>query len=556
MPEKLKVELATEPADPAAGPGQQLRHVRPTSSTARRAVGPHGRGRHAHHRRCAALPRFRPLQLRLAERAQGVRAALHHAQGAGHRRHGQVAPRMGRRHQGHALAAARPVQARVFEPGGGRATKTDKTVPMRTRNVYLGIRPTFEGRYAARGRRDRVRHRGGRRRRQAGRPAAASNTRSSASTGNYQWYQVDGRWRWQSTPNERLVGRRHVALKADQPTRLQRQLSWGAHRLTVIDRQNRHRPARRVLCRLVRRLRQRRGDARHAARGERQAELHAGRDRARMRIEPPFAGEAHARHRHRPHRQPPTPCRCRPAARPSRCRSRPTGAPAPMRWSRPGGRSTSRPIARRRAPSARAWLGVDPSCARSPSQIGAPEKVTPRQRIEVPIKVGNLAERGGVRHPRRGRRGHPAAHALQDAQSRRLLLRQAPARRRHARRLRPPARRPRRRSRPHPDRRRCRRHRRPRHRADAHRRAVQRTGEARRQGRGQDRARHPRLHRPAQADGGGLRQDARRLGRPAPVRARRGRAPTWCCRASWRPTTAAAWRCRCTMSTARPATIA
>jgi FAD synthase len=29
-------------------------------------------------------------------------------------------------------------------PGGGRATRADKTVPMRTRNVYLGIRPTFE----------------------------------------------------------------------------------------------------------------------------------------------------------------------------------------------------------------------------------------------------------------------------------------------------------------------------------------------------------------------------------------------------------------------------
>ena len=72
-----------------------------------------------------------------------------------------------------ALPLRAQLQARVFEPGGGRATRADKTVPMRTRDVYLGIRPTFEGRYAARRRRHRVRHRGRRRRRQAGRPAGS-----------------------------------------------------------------------------------------------------------------------------------------------------------------------------------------------------------------------------------------------------------------------------------------------------------------------------------------------------------------------------------------------
>ena len=64
----------------------------------------------------------------------------------------QVAPRMGRRQVKDTVLPLRAqLQARVFEPGGGRATRADKTVPMRTRNVYLGIRPTFEGRYAREG---------------------------------------------------------------------------------------------------------------------------------------------------------------------------------------------------------------------------------------------------------------------------------------------------------------------------------------------------------------------------------------------------------------------
>ena len=50
-----------------------------------------------------------------------------------------------------ALPLRAQVQARVFEPGGGRATKTEKTLPMRTRDAYLGIRPTFEGRYSREG---------------------------------------------------------------------------------------------------------------------------------------------------------------------------------------------------------------------------------------------------------------------------------------------------------------------------------------------------------------------------------------------------------------------
>ncbi len=105
-------------------------------------------------------------------------------EGAGHRRSaGKSRLEWGGDLKDTPLPLRAQVQVRVFEPGGGRATKTEKTLPMRTRNAYLGIRPTFEGRYAARGHGDRVRHRGGRRHRQAGRACRQSSTRSSAPTG-------------------------------------------------------------------------------------------------------------------------------------------------------------------------------------------------------------------------------------------------------------------------------------------------------------------------------------------------------------------------------------
>src|SRR5260370_4568226 len=129
------------------------------------------------------------------------------------------------------------LQARVFEPGGGRATRADKTVPLRSRDVYLGIRPTFEGRYASEGAvtefdivaADATGKQGARPR--AEYPIGATDD-------NYQWYQVDGKWRWQSSQNERLLTTDTLALKADQPTRLSRQLSWGQYKLTIADSEN------------------------------------------------------------------------------------------------------------------------------------------------------------------------------------------------------------------------------------------------------------------------------------------------------------------------------
>jgi len=70
----------------------------------------------------------------------------------------------------------------------------------------------------------------------AGRPPLGRRTRSSAVTYSYQWYQSDGKWRWQSIQAERLVAADTLAFKADAPTHLAKQLNWGPHRLTINDR--------------------------------------------------------------------------------------------------------------------------------------------------------------------------------------------------------------------------------------------------------------------------------------------------------------------------------
>ena len=154
MPEKLKVELSTDAADPAHRQDQQLRPSRPTSSTARRPRASRSRADMRVTVDAQPFPAFANYTLRLGRTsARSSSRRLITLDGARHRR----AP-ASRASNGPATRSRTPAcrcapssPARVFEPGNGRATKTDKTLPMRTRDVYLGIRPTFEGRYAREG---------------------------------------------------------------------------------------------------------------------------------------------------------------------------------------------------------------------------------------------------------------------------------------------------------------------------------------------------------------------------------------------------------------------
>jgi uncharacterized protein YfaS (alpha-2-macroglobulin family) len=278
------------------------------------------------------------------------------------------------------------IQARVFEPGGGRSTKTDKTVPLRTRSVYLGIRPGFDDRYAQEGvdtSFDLIAVDAD------GKQIARSVEYRIERIGYaYQWYQVDGRWRWQSNANERLVTADTIALKADGPTRLTRRLSWGRHKLTLVDNENR------AVTSMTFYVGWWGGDSDaqetpDTLRVASDKQNYKPGESARLRIEPPFSGEALIA-----------------IATDRIVATYPLAVPA-------GGTTVDIPIKEEWGAGAYAlvtawrplstqadrtptraigavWLGIDPALRTLGIEIGSPEKVTPRQRIEVPIKVANL----------------------------------------------------------------------------------------------------------------------------------------------------------------------
>lgn len=286
-----------------------------------------------------------------------------------------------------ALPLRGTVQVRVFEPGGGRATKADKVLPVRSRDTYIGISPTFEGRYAREGADTEfdivaVSDSG----QQIARPSV--EYRIERITTAYQWYQVDGRWRWQAQSNTRLVTSDKLVLKADGPTRITQRLSWGRHKLIVVDREKNTSTDITFYV----------GWYGGSGAEEAPDTLKVASDKpnyrpgesARLRIEAPFAGEALIA-----------------IATDRIVDTRPVQVPAggttveiPVKAEWGAGAyalvTAWRPLAARteRTPTraiGAVWLGLDPALRTLAVQIGTPEKITPRQKIEVPIKVANLA---------------------------------------------------------------------------------------------------------------------------------------------------------------------
>lgn len=285
-----------------------------------------------------------------------------------------------------ALPLKAQIEVRVFEPGNGRATKTDTALPLRTRNAYLGIRPTFDGRYATEGADTEfdlvaVDAEG----RQIARPAV--DYKIERITYSYQWYQSDGRWRWQTIVNERTVAADTLALTADKPMRLSRRLPWGSYKLTVADRETKaassmgfyvgwyggsedNEPAPDTL----------------KVASDRQS--YQPGETAKVRLEAPFAGEALI------------------AIATDRivdtitAKVMPGGTtvdvPVKAEWgagayalvtawrplATPSGHTPTRAVGA-------VWLGLDAAPRTLTVKLGAPEKVTPRQKIEVPVHVAN-----------------------------------------------------------------------------------------------------------------------------------------------------------------------
>lgn len=277
--------------------------------------------------------------------------------------------------------------ARVFEPGGGRATKAELVLPVRTRTVYLGIRPAFEGRYAREGVEtafDLVAVDA------AGKPVARPGVeyRIERTDWNYQWYEVDGRWRWQSIASDRLITADTVALKADGPTRLAFRLSWGSHRLTVTDTQNN------TTTTLPFWVGWYGGsddgeESPDTLRVASDKQAYAPGETARLRIEAPFAGEALlaiATDRVLSTRNVTVPAGGTTIEVPVSGDWGPGAYALVTAWrplDKPADRVPTRAIGL-------TWLGLDPKLRTLDVKLATPDKIVPRQRIEIPVSVGNL----------------------------------------------------------------------------------------------------------------------------------------------------------------------
>jgi hypothetical protein len=282
-----------------------------------------------------------------------------------------------------ALPLRAQLTARVFEPGNGRATKTEKSLPLRTRDVYLGIKPSFDGRYAREGTDtgfDIV--------------ALGADGKQIADsveysleriTYNYQWYLSDGRWRWQSVTAERQIDAGTMQLKADAAASFAKRLDWGPHKLTITDKRAN------VSTTITFYVGWWGGDASAEAAPDTlkvasDREKYAPGDTAKLRIEAPFAGEAVV-------------TIATDKVYETMSAQVPAGGttidvPVKAEWGAGAYALVTawRPLA---TPAERtpvraigaAWLGIDPGLRTLQVQFAAPEKVTPRQRIEVPLHV-------------------------------------------------------------------------------------------------------------------------------------------------------------------------
>ena len=125
------------------------------------------------------------------------------------------------------------IKVAIHEPGG---RTTDKTVniPVRTRDVMIGIRPDFEYSSVAENARANFEivavNADGKRISLSG--LTYSWVKEDTS---YQWYQDNGSWKYQSTTRDRLVTSSQMSIGTGAPAKLGQALPWGTYRLTITD---------------------------------------------------------------------------------------------------------------------------------------------------------------------------------------------------------------------------------------------------------------------------------------------------------------------------------
>ncbi|MBV9692312.1 MAG: alpha-2-macroglobulin family protein [Alphaproteobacteria bacterium] len=125
------------------------------------------------------------------------------------------------------------IKVSIHEPGGRTTSKT-VDIPLRTRDVMIGIRPDFDGSAVPENSR-------------AAFEAVAINAdgKRIALSGltyswvkvetTYQWFQEGAKWKYKSVTRDRLVTSGSMALGLGAAAKLSQVLPWGDYRLTISD---------------------------------------------------------------------------------------------------------------------------------------------------------------------------------------------------------------------------------------------------------------------------------------------------------------------------------
>lgn len=284
---------------------------------------------------------------------------------------------------------SRPLRAQinvaVIEPGG-RAVREQVTMPIRTRPIMIGVRNATQDAgfaEATDARFDVIAVD------QAGAAVARRGItwQIARETYTYRWVLVDGRWRFQSQLRQTEMGRGDLATPAGGPAQVTRRLEWGFYRLTLRDAESGAATSTTFAIGWGSNLEDERPD---------RAEIVADRrgynagDRARIAIRAPSPGQALvviANDRVLEHHLVTIGADGTGQLELTVGSDWGAGAYALVTTYRPLGER-----AQRRAPVRAigvAWLGIDPASRTLQVAIDAPDRVRPRQRIEVPVRVTN-----------------------------------------------------------------------------------------------------------------------------------------------------------------------
>ena len=134
-------------------------------------------------------------------------------------------------------ATTKPLKADIkiglFEPGG-RTTFQTTSLPIRADGKSIGIRPAFDG--------DRVQENSDAEfdvvvLDDAGQPVAGENLiyEIVREETDYQWYQLDGQWRYEIVVRDRIVSGGDLTTGVDGTADFSQLVEWGQYRFTVSD---------------------------------------------------------------------------------------------------------------------------------------------------------------------------------------------------------------------------------------------------------------------------------------------------------------------------------